>query len=93
MNEMLQYLKGDEKKKDVEGKYSYSKKDREPGSGKLRIGEKIKVRDDLYSMLFVSTLHAEYILQCEREHEADEAAKTKLLDHYRQERSPDKGII
>ena len=92
MKEKLKYLKDDEKA-DSDGKYSYSNRTREPGSGKLRIGEQIKVRDDLYSMLFVSTLHAEYILQCEREHEADEAAKTKLLKEYRRERSHDKGII
>ena len=63
----LKYLKNDEK--GDKGQYSYSNKEREPGSGKLRIGEHIKVRDDLYSMLFVSTLHAEYILECEREYE------------------------
>ena len=63
----LEYLKNDEK--NDTGQYSYLNKEREPGSGKLRIGEYIKVRDDLYSMLFVSTLHAEYILECEREYE------------------------
>ena len=43
-------------------------------------------------MLFVSTLHAEYILQCEREYEEEEAAKSKLLGKYRNERKKDNGI-
>ena len=62
MNDKLKYLKNHEKNDD--GMYTYSSRDREAGSGKLRIGCQIKVRDDLYSMLFVSTLHAEFILHC-----------------------------
>ena len=43
------------------GKYIYSKIDRAKGTGPVRLGEKMVIRDDLYSMLFITTLHAEYI--------------------------------
>ena len=74
------------------GNYSYSSREREAGSGKLRIGRSIKVRDDLYSMLFVSTLHAEYILHCEREHEEEEKAKVRLINDYNKERRLEKQL-
>ena len=44
-----------------QGNYMYSKIERYKGAGPVRLGEKMKIRDDLYSMLFVTTLHAEYI--------------------------------
>ena len=43
-------------------KYVYKYIDRFGGSGPYRIGKKMRIRADLFSMLFVTTLHAEYIL-------------------------------
>ena len=50
------------------------------------------MRDDLYSMLFVSTLHAEYILHCQRDQEDAELAREKLLEEYRRERKRENKI-
>ena len=74
------------------GRYCYSYISRAPGSGQLRIGQSIKVRDDLYSMLFVSTLHAEYILHCEREYDEEQSATKKLLKDYRNDRREQNGV-
>ena len=90
MKKKLQFMIDDETY--GAGNYSYFSREREAGSGRLRIGRCIKVRDDLYSMLFVSTLHAEYILHCEREHEEEERAKVRLINDYNKERKRERQI-
>ena len=39
----------------------YLKIQREPGSGPVRLNEKLTMREDLYSYLFITCFHAEYI--------------------------------
>ena len=48
------------------GDYVYASIKREAGSGPVRINERMSIRDDLYSLLFVTTLHAEYIWHCDK---------------------------
>ena len=39
---------------------------REAGAGEQRIGTSIQLTEDLYSMLFVTCFHAEYIVYYEK---------------------------
>ena len=44
-----------------ESSRSYSEQMRIPGSGPLRLNTKLNIREDLYSFLFITCIHAEYI--------------------------------
>ena len=69
--------------------YAYTSGHRRRGAGPVRIGERMKVRDDLYSMLFITTLHAEYISYYDGEAADQEEATEKMLSNYRRERKRD----
>ena len=63
--------------------YAYKKRDRVSGSGPLRIGEDMEIRPDLYSMLFVSCLHAEYVRHFEEQAETSDDKTEKMLESHR----------
>ena len=73
-----------------QGMYTYKEINRETGSGPVRIGESMAIRPDLYSMLFVSSLHAEYIFHYTTAGEVKEESTNKMLTKYRQTRNKDK---
>ena len=62
---------------------SYLNKKRTLGSGKFRINTPLKLTDDLYSMLFVSSLHPEYILNCKQSKEVDDNDWENLMDEFK----------
>ena len=66
--------------------FSYLADRRQRGSGPVRIGERMKVREDLYSMLYVTTLHAEYIDYYDKEKDLNENATEKMLKKHRRSR-------
>jgi len=47
----------------------YSKSERDEGAGPMRVGKSLPLTHDLYSMLFVSVMHYEYVHEkwCERQ--------------------------
>lgn len=59
LEERVEYLK--KKEMENKGAYSYTNRKRDSGAGPVRIGESMSIRGDLYSMLFTTCLHAEYI--------------------------------
>jgi len=56
--------------------------ERNTGSGPIRINTPLVVRDDLYSKLFVSSFHAEYIHKCTKKVEHDASIKEKACNDH-----------
>ena len=52
------------------------------GNGPARINTPFKTRSDLYSFLFVSSLHAEYIYETKKRVDELEEVKEKALEHF-----------
>ena len=63
--------------------YAYTKRDRVSGSGPLRLGEDMEIRPDLYSMLFVSCIHPEYVQHYEEIAQVKEEKTEKMLESHR----------
>ena len=59
--------------------------ERRAGSGRVRIGENMEIMNDLYSMLFVSSLHAEYILYLDQDAEMKNKAIENMFQDFRKE--------
>ena len=64
----------------------YTKKGRQQGAGKLRIGTNMKLSFDLYSMLFVTTIWSEYIDDLKRKKEKRDEAVDRVLNPEKQEK-------
>ena len=56
----------------------FPKSDRTPGAGPHRINKPLALRTDLYSRLFASTLHAEYIYEIANTNEKEDVLKDEL---------------
>ena len=54
--------------------------DRSTGGGPIRINTPLVIRDDLYSKLFVSSFHAEYIHKYRKKVEYEASIKEKACD-------------
>ena len=63
--------------------YQYKLIQRTYGSGPHRIGERMQIRDDLYSMLFVTAMDTTYIQHFIDEAEKKKYATNKLIKIYR----------
>ena len=62
----------------MEAEFTNAEAERLPGTGPTRIGKPFRVRTDLYSRLFISTLHTEYIHAIWNKNENDEALRDEL---------------
>ena len=70
----------EEKKKKFEAeklKKSYMTMKRDVGSGPVRIGTKIRMTNDIYSMYFASNLKPEYIYYCQETNSEKDDVKTE----------------
>ena len=57
----------------------YKLREREAGSGPLRVGEAIEFREDLYSMFYVSVMKAEFIYFWKNVHDVDPKVKERKM--------------
>ena len=57
---------------------------RQPGMGELRIGTKIQLSEDLYSMLFVTCFHPEYIVYCEKVKSSDDRDFNQIIERQKE---------
>ena len=55
-----------------EASRSYIEQMRVSGSGPLRLNSHLTIREDLYSFLFITCIHAEYIREAQKKHEKEE---------------------
>ena len=55
------------------------KEARSAGMGLQRIGTKIQLSEDLYSMLFVTCFHPEYIVYCEKVKSSDDRDMNQII--------------
>ena len=62
----------------------YPNAQRKGGSGEIRINRPLIVREDLYSFLFITSLHAEYIYSFKEQKEKDDEVKEKALEHFKE---------
>lgn len=69
---------------------------RRPGTGPYRIKKPIQMREDLYSMIFATCFHPEYVLHAETEADKKEALLDEVIADYRNEpnkRKTPKGVM
>ena len=82
-------LDEDEIHKDAAGFGSRSYGDpsikRATGAGPYRLGKSIDLRDDLYSMIFASCVHAEYIQAADEEKEEKEKLMDEIIEDFKNE--------
>lgn len=58
--------------------------ERDLGSGLRRIGTKVALRDDLYTMLFASCIYPEYILKHSKKKDIDDRDLQQMLTRHEQ---------
>jgi len=69
---------------------------RKPGTGPYRILKPIQMRDDLYSMIFATCFHPEYVLHADIEAKKKDALLNEIIDDYKTEpnkRKTPKGVM
>ena len=64
---------------------SYGKKKRDRGSGPYRLGEPIEIREDLYSMIFATCFHPEYVKHVEDEQAKKDALLDEIIEDFKNE--------
>ena len=64
------------------------KRKRASGTGPLRLNEKLHIREDLYSFLFITCFHAEYIREAQKLHKKEEELLETAIDFYKEEVDP-----
>lgn len=60
----------------------YGDKKRKTGHGPYRLGESIPIRDDLYSMIFITCFHPEYVKYLDDEKDKKEAQMEAIIKDY-----------
>ena len=53
-----------------------------PGAGPHRIGTNLEIREDMYSKLFLSSLHAEYIFDMKKAEEDDAELMDEIIEEH-----------
>lgn len=67
----------------IEQNFDYTDQQRKIGSGPLRLNEPLKIREDLYSRLFVCSLCPEYIYHFKKNDEEEQETKKKVLEEFK----------
>ena len=67
-------------REDIENEHT--RQYRMPGSGPHRIGTNLEIREDMYSRLFLSSLHAEYIFDMRKAEEDDADLADEIIEEH-----------
>ena len=67
-------------REDIENEHT--RQYRMPGAGPHRIGTNLEIREDMYSRLFLSSLHAEYIFDMRKAEEDDADLADEIIEEY-----------
>ena len=65
--------------------YGVNKDDRDRGSGPYRLHEPIEIREDLYSMIFATCFHPEYVKAIDDEKDKKEALLDEIIEDFKAE--------
>ena len=67
-------------REDIENEHT--RQYRMPGAGPHRIGTNLEIREDMYSKLFLSSLHAEYIFDMKKAEEDDAELMDEIIEEH-----------
>ena len=67
-------------REDIENEHT--RQYRMPGTGPHRIGTNLEIREDMYSKLFLASLHAEYIFDMRKAEEDDANLADEIIEEY-----------
>ena len=65
--------------------YGVNKDDRDRGAGPYRLHEPIEIREDLYSMIFATCFHPEYVKAIDDEKDKKEALLDEIIEDFKAE--------